>query len=159
MKFETEIIAEARPEDVFAAFHQYKVSRNPSRFFPSKLVKWHFDVLTDHTLGSGAIYEWKIWLLRIPVLHFKERVVEWQEGKSVAYEAISGWKMHFRVDLEPEGEYTLVKVSIDFSLGVQLLDRLLRPFIEWGLGRVCRSGLGKEGVKTRRRLSPALMLK
>lgn len=149
MNFKTEFISEAEPQAVFAALHQYKVSQNPARFFPSRLVRWHFEVLTSHTLGQGATYEWKIWLLGFPVLAFTEQVVAWQDGRLVVYEAISGWDMRFRVDLAPDEGGTLVKVAIDFSLGVRFLDWLLRPFIEWGLGRVVRSGLGKEGIRTR----------
>jgi hypothetical protein len=66
----------------------------------------------------------------------------------VAYKAISGWKMYFRVNLEPAADCTLVAVTIEFSLGSKVLDRLLRLLVEWGLGRVCRNGLQKEGIRT-----------
>lgn len=109
-----------------------------------------FRVVTGHTLGVGAMYDWKIWVLGVPILKFEEQVVEWQAAQSVAYQAISGWKMYFRVDLDPLNENTLVTVTIDFSLGWLVLDTLFRPFIEWGLNRVCRQGLHKEGICTTR---------
>lgn len=91
MKLETQFEAIASPEDVFAAFHNYKIHRDPANFFPSKLVRWRFQVLSENALGIGATYDWKIWLLGVPVLAFQEKVVEWQEDKSVAYRAIQGW--------------------------------------------------------------------
>lgn len=88
----------------------------PARFFPARLARWRFRVLTQHTLGPGAIYDWKIWLLGIPILAFQEQVVEWQPGRRVAYQAISGWEMSFQIDLEPHGQDTSVIVDLDISI-------------------------------------------
>lgn len=155
MRYTTQLEAQAGPEEIFDAFHRYKTSEDPSRFFPSRLSRMDFHVVTKHTLGVGAIYDWRIWALGIPVLKFREQVVEWEAAKAVAYKAISGWEMYFRVDLKPKMESTLVTVAIDFSLGVLFLDRLFRPFIEWGLNRVCRRGLRKEGISAAKmRLEP-----
>ncbi len=153
MNYVTELKALAGPEEVFSTLYQYKIVGDPRRFFPSKLVKWNFQVLTDNPIGLGATYDWRIFLLRIPVLAFTEQVVEWQDGRSVAYQAISGWTMYFRVCLEPDGESTRVKVEIDFSVGNLLIDRMLRPFVEWGLEKVCRHGLTKEGIQTTENLN------
>ncbi len=149
MKLSTTFNAIASPETVFTALHHYKINRDPASFFPSRLVKWRFQVLSENTLGVGATYDWKIWLLGIPMLAFQEQVVEWQEGKSVAYRAIQGWEMDFRVDLVPVGEGTRVDVNTDLSLpGPEFLNRLLRPAYEWGFQMVCRRGLRKEGIRT-----------
>lgn len=59
-------------------------------------------------------------------------VVEWQGPCLVAHQTISGWQMFFRVELGSEGEYTL--------------DHTFRPSVEWGLKRVCRRGLRREGI-------------
>ncbi len=150
MKYQTQFLAWATPDAVFDATHQYKLERNPGRFFPSRLVGWRFRVLTNQTLGPGAIYDWKIWLLKIPILAFQEQVTVWQPGRRVAYQAKSGWEMSFQIDLEPRGEDTLVAVSLDISLGHPLVDRLCRPFVEWGLEIVCRRGLNREGIQTTR---------
>lgn len=149
MNLTTTFKAHSQPETVFAAFHQYKIKRRPGSFFHSRLVKWRFHVLTDHTLGLGAVYDWKIWLFGIPILAFKEQVVEWREGECVAYRAIWGWEMDFRIDLQPDGEATRVTVDTDLALpGPEFLNRLLRPAYEWGLRSVCRRGLHKEGIRT-----------
>lgn len=149
MRLKTHFYAIARPEMVFEALHQYKIHRDPASFFPSKLVKWRFRVLSENTLGMGATYDWKIWLLGIPVLAFQEQAVEWQAGKSVAYRAIQGWEMDFRVDLQPDGKGTQVKVDTDLTLpGPAFTHRLLRPVYEWGLQKVCMDGLKKEGIGT-----------
>lgn len=147
MKLTTTFSALASPDTIFDAFHQYKIHRDPGSFFPSKLVKWRFQVLSKNTLGVGATYSWKIWLLGIPVLAFQEQVVEWQEGESVAYRAIQGWEMDFRIQLRPTDGGTQVCVSTDlFILGPAFLNRLLRPAYEWGLKRVCQRGLQNEGI-------------
>lgn len=151
MRLSTSFKANASPETVFAAFHQYKIKRDPASFFPSKLVKWRFRVLSKNSLGVGATYDWKIWLLGVPMLAFQESVVEWQEGRSVAYRAIQGWQMDFRIELEPDGEKTRVGVNSDLSLpGPEFLNRMLRPVYEWGLQIVCRKGLGKMKIQTAR---------
>ena len=113
------------------------------------MVKWRFEVLSDHVLGLDAVYDWKIWLLGIPVLDFKEKVVEWEAGKGVAYRAISGWEMCFRIVLNADDGSTRVRICIDLSLGNRLLEKSLRPFIEWGLDKACRRGLRKEGIPFR----------
>lgn len=147
MKLSTSFLTDAAAVEVFDALHRYKISRDPKRFFPSRLVQWHFRVLTDHALGLGAVYDWKIWLLGIPVLAFQEQVVEWEEGKCVAYRAISGWEMDFHIDLKADGESTRVEVDTDLALpGPDFIHSLLRPAYELGLKRVCQSGLRKEGV-------------
>ncbi len=148
MKYRSQFLAQATPEAVFDTMHYYKLDRNPGRFFPSGLVRRRFRVLTDYTLGPGAIYDWKIWLLGIPVLSFQEQVVAWRPGRRVAYRATSGWHMSFQIDLEPHGQDTVVTVSLDFSLGPSIVGRLLRPFVEWGLGTVCRRGFSREGIPT-----------
>ena len=149
MELKTHFYAIANPETVFAALHQYKINRDPASFFPSKLVKWRFQVLSENTLGVGATYAWKIWLLGSPVLAFQEQVVAWQAGKSVAYRAIQGWEMDFRVDLVPAEGGTQVDVHTDLCLpGPEFLNRLLLPVYEWGLQKVCRKGLGKENIQT-----------
>ncbi|MFQ5419486.1 MAG: hypothetical protein ACE5FD_00860 [Anaerolineae bacterium] len=149
MNLTTEFIADAAAPELFDTFHHYKISRNPAQFFPAKLVKWEFRVLTEHTLGIGAQYDWKIWLLGIPVLAFQEQVVAWEAGKRVAYRAISGWQMDFCIDLEPAGTGTQIKVVTDLSLpGFPALNRLLRPLYNRGLALVCRRGLHREGIKT-----------
>jgi hypothetical protein len=149
MKLTTTFIALEKPEIVFSAFHQYKRRKNPASFFPSLFVKWQFRVLSENTLGIGATYDWKIRLLGFPMLVFQEKVVEWQEGESVAYRAIQGWEMDFRVDLQPDGEGTLVSVYTDLALpGPAFIHSLLRPAYEWGLQKVCMRGLRKEGIGT-----------
>ena len=151
MNLTTEFMADAAAPEVFDAFHQYKISRDPARFFPSKLVKWEFRVLTEYTLGIGAQYDWKIWLLGIPVLAFREQVVAWEEGRRVAYQAISDWQMNFCVDLEPAEFGTRVKVMTDLSLPeFPVINRFLRPLYNWGLEKVCHRGLDREGIKTHR---------
>ena len=151
MKLVTEFVARAPALEVFNAFHQYKVSRDPARFFPAKLIQWEFNVLTDQALGIGAQYEWKIRLLGLPLLAFQEQVVAWEEGKRVAYQAISGWQMDFCIDLKPVKAGTALKVTTDLALpGFPALNRLLRPLYNWGLAQVCRRGLHKEGIKTQR---------
>lgn len=149
MKLRTTFVALDKPEIVFSAFHQYKLRRNPASFFPSPFIKWQFRVVSENTLGIGATYAWRIWLLGFPVLAFQEKVVEWQEGESVAYRAIQGWKMDFRVNLQPDGDGTQVKVDTDLALpGPAFTHRLLRPAYEWGLQKVCMHGLKKEGIGT-----------
>jgi len=90
MNYATEFWAFAGREDVFSAFHQYKISGDPQRFFPSRLVRWNFWVLTDNAIGIGATYDWRIELLGIPILDFREQVVEWRDGERVTYRAVSG---------------------------------------------------------------------
>ncbi len=154
MKLEAEFIARAPAPQVFNAFHQYKINRDPARFFPGKLIQWEFNVLTEHALGLGAQYEWKIRLLGIPVLAFQEQVVAWEEGKQVAYRAIAGWQMDFCIDLKPINAETVLNVTTDLALpGFQALNRLLRPLYNWGLAQVCRRGLHKEGIRTQRLMS------
>ncbi len=104
---------------------------------PSTIVSIDFKVLTEHALGLGAAYAWRFWVLGIPVLKFQEQVVEWTEGKSVSYQATSGWKMSFRTELTPATEDTALKTEITFSLfGIGLLDELFGPIVRWRLGRV-----------------------
>lgn len=154
MKLQTQFKAFASPETVFASFHQYKIKRDPGSFFPSKLVKWQFRVLSENTLGLGATYDWKIWLLGIPVLTFQEQVVEWQAGECVAYRAIQGWEMDFRIDLQPAGNATRVDVEADLALpGPDFIHSLLRPVYERGLQSVCRKGLGREAIHTTTRIT------
>lgn len=149
MKLKTTFTALENPGIVFSAFHQYKLKRNPAGFFPSLFVKFQFRVLSENTLGIGATYDWKIWLLGFPVLAFQEKVVEWQEGESVTYHAIQGWEMDFRINLRPDSEGTQVKVGTDLALpGPAFTHRLLRPAYEWGLQKVCMRGLKKEGIET-----------
>jgi hypothetical protein len=105
--------------------------------------------MTENVLGLGARYDWKIWLLGIPLLAFQEQVIEWQAGRSVAYRAISGWEMNFRINLAPEGENTHITVETSFSLpGINSLNEQLLPAYNWGLKKVCMRGLNKEGIKT-----------
>jgi len=141
MRYKTEFKIKANLKEVFAALHQYKIDRRPGELFgtvlPSWLVKIDFRVLTSNTLGLGAVYNWKFKILGIPILKFKEKVVEWKEGKSVAYQAISGWKMFFRTELEPSTEGTLIKTEIDFSpMGFVIFDWLFSPVVKWGLNKV-----------------------
>lgn len=142
MKYETTFLIKARPNDVFMAIHEYKLKRTPNEFFSwlfmGTLVKMDFRVLTRHPLGMGAIYDWKFKVLGIPFLAFQEKVVEWVEGRTVAYRAIAGWDMFFRLDVEPEEDSTRVRETINFSTGSAFFDQLLRPFIEWGLHEVGR---------------------
>lgn len=155
MKLTTTFIALEKPEIIFSAFHQYKLRRNPASFFPSLFVKWHFQVLSENTLGIGATYDWKIWLLGFPVLAFQEKVVEWKEGEAVAYRAIQGWEMDFRVDLQPEGEGSRVTIDTDLALpGPDFLNDVLRPVYEQGLQKVCRKGLRNEGIPTTKNIFP-----
>jgi len=149
MKLMTTFTAQEKPESVFSAFHQYKLRRNPASFFLSLIAKWQFQMLSENALGIGPTYDWKIWLLGFPLLAFQEKVVKWREGKSVAYQAVEGWEMDFRVDLQPEGEVTRVTVDTDLALpGSDFLNNLLRPLYEQGLRMVCRNGLSKEGIQT-----------
>lgn len=149
MKLTTTFIALEKPEIVFSAFHQYKLRLNPASFFPSLFVKWQFRVLSENTLGIGATYDWKIWVLGFPVLAFQEKVVEWKEGEAVAYRAIQGWEMEFRVDLQPESEGTRVTIDTDLVLpGPDFLNNVLRPVYEQGLQMVCRKGLSNEDIPT-----------
>jgi len=141
MKYATEIIMKVSPANVFAALHQYKVNRKPSSLFgavlPAGIVKIDFKVLTDNTLGLGAIYEWKFRFLGITVLKFREKIIEWTEGISVSYQAISGWKMFFRTELEPITEGTCLKTQIEFSpFGNTILDQMFAPVVRWGLNKV-----------------------
>lgn len=141
MRYMIEARVNADPNAVFAAIHQYKVSRRPGDLFgdalPPKIVKIDFAVLSDNTLGPGAVYDWEFRLLGLPILKFQEQVVEWIEGKSVAYQAITGWEMTFRTRLEPVSGGTHVKAEIDFSpFGIAFLDWLFTPIVKWGLRRV-----------------------
>ena len=154
MNLSTTFIAMEKPEMVFSAFHRYKLRRNLSSFFPSLFVKWRFFVLSENTLGIGATYDWKIWLLGFPVLQFQEQVVEWQDGKSVANYATQGWEMDFRIDLEAAENGICVDVVTDLSLpGPDFLNRFLLPAYEWGLQIVCRKGLSNEGIRTSKALN------
>jgi hypothetical protein len=54
-----------------------------------------YQVVTEHTLGLDVLYDWKFSIMGIPFFSFREKVVEWQEGRRVAYQAISGRKMYF----------------------------------------------------------------
>ena len=141
MRYTTEFKVKAPQNKVFAALHQYKINRRPSDLFgdvlPPGIVKIDFSVLTENTLGLGAVYDWKFRILGIPILRFQEKIIEWTEGKSVSYQAISGWKMFFRTELEHRPEGTLIKTQIDFSLfGIAIFDRLFAPIVRWGLSRV-----------------------
>src|SRR5574341_1138471 len=152
MQYSATFLVKAKPGDVFAAIHEYKVRRQPDDFFAWRflraLINTDFQVLTVHTLGLGAIYDWKFRILGLPVFAFQEKVVEWVEGRTVAYGAISGWEMFFRVDVEPHNGSTRVTELIDFSTGSRLFDRLCRPFFEWGLRKVGQ-GLVRRGLKVR----------
>ncbi|MFQ6089603.1 MAG: hypothetical protein ACE5K0_11990 [Candidatus Methanofastidiosia archaeon] len=141
MRYETEFKVNAKPKEVFTTLHRYKINRRPSELFggvlPPWLVKIDFQVLTDHTLGLGAVYYWKFKILGISILRFKEKVIEWKEGKSVAYQAISGWEMLFQIELERLTMGTLIKTQIDFSpIGFKFFDWLFSPIVKWGLNRV-----------------------
>jgi len=158
-KYETTFKIGRNSEEVSAALHQYKINRRPADLFgsvlPSWLVKMDFQVLTNNTLGLGAIYDWKFRVLGVPVLKFKEEVIEWQEGKSVAYQAISGWRMFFRTELEPVSEGTLIKTEIDFSpLRFAFADRLFGPIVKWGLNKVYKRM--KKSLEERSMISASL---
>lgn len=149
MRYATQFLIQAAPTKVFAALHRYKIARRPNDFFMGKVLgriaNMGFEVITDHTLGLGATYAWDIRLLGIPVLQFQEQVVEWQEGKCVAYQAVKGWKMFFRAELEPQNDGTRAKFEIVFSFGITMIDLILRPIVEMMLRTVCR-GLVKRGL-------------
>ncbi|MBE0448285.1 MAG: hypothetical protein IBX64_09355, partial [Actinobacteria bacterium] len=150
MRYKTEFIFNARPEEIFDAIHRYKVERNPNKYFLGNFTKLFIDmdfkVLTTETLGLGATYGWNIKVFGIPTLKFTERIVEWQKGRTVAYEAVSGWKMFFRIDLESVGEATLVKVQLDYSTGSRFFDRLPRLLVVSGLKRASQN-LIKRGLE------------
>lgn len=152
MNYQTELLVDAEPKDVFASLHQYKLTRRPDDYFFGPLVRrlarMEFEVLTPHTLGLGATYKWKIRLLGFTVLQFQEQIVEWIEGKCVAYRALTGWDMTFRSDLEPMDGATLARVKIDFTFGSPFLDRMLRPAVQTGLRIVCK-GLIRRGIAAR----------
>lgn len=135
MKYGITMKVDAPPKQVFAATHHYKKTRRPSELIgDSKLVKTDFRVLTRNTLGLGAVYSWKFSIFGVRILEFKERIVEWQEDRLVAYQAISGWKMLFRLELIPTREGTFLKIEIHLSpTGISFLDLLLRPVVQWGL--------------------------
>lgn len=140
MLYQTTFTINAEPKDVFAAIHEYKLRQRPREFFSflglEKLVTMEFHVLTPHAIGPGATYDWTFRLLGVPVLAFQERIVDWIEGKTAAYRAISGWDMYFRVDVMAEAGGTRVVEQIDISVGTELIGRMLQGFIEWGLRRV-----------------------
>jgi len=141
MRYAIEVRINNQPNVVFDAIHQYKVRRSPADLFgdvlPPKVVKIDFNVLTRNTLGLGAIYAWEFRVFGVPILKFCEQVVEWEEGKSVGYRALSGWEMSFYTNLKPMPGGTLVKTVIDFSpFGFAFLNWLFTPVVKWGLSRV-----------------------
>lgn len=145
MRYTTKLLVNARPQEVFDALHQYKRERDPNTFFSwfflGTIVKMDFHVLTENVVGEGATYDWTFRLFGHPIFAFQEQIVEWQEGKSVSYQAISGWNMLFRVQVEPHHDQTLATIQIDFSLGAKLLDLVFRFFIEWCLYRVSKRSI------------------
>ena len=153
MKYTTMLLVNAQPQEVFDALHQYKRERDPNTFFSwlflGTIVKMDFRVLTEHVVGLGATYDWTFRLFGHPIFAFRERIVEWEEGKTVTYQAISGWNMLFRVQVEPHQDQTLATIQIDFSLGAKVLDRVFRFFIEWGLRRVSKHAIERGLRKSR----------
>jgi polyketide cyclase/dehydrase/lipid transport protein len=152
MRYTTELLVNAQPQEVFDALHQYKRERNPNAFFSwlflGTIVKMDFRVLTENVVGLGATYDWKFRLFGYPIFAFQEQIVEWEEGKTVSYQAISGWNMLFRVHVEPHHGQTLATIQIDFSLGMKVLNRLFRFFIEWGLHKVSKRSIDR-GLRKR----------
>lgn len=147
MLYGTTLIVNAAPQDVFSAIHEYKLRRRPDQFFSllflERLVKMEFRVLTGHTLGLGAIFDWRFSALGVTLLAFQEQIVEWVPDKTVAYQAVSGWSMHFKVDLDGDNSETHVSVQLDISTGNPVVDRLFRPFFEWGLRQAVRNLIAK----------------
>lgn len=139
--YKTEFKIKGTAEEVFNALHQYKKNRQPIDLFgtvlPSWLVKINFRVLSDNTLGLGAIYDWEFKIFGITILKFQEKIVEWEEQKLVAYESISRWKMSFRTELTPIHDFILLKTQINFSpFHFVLFDWLFTPVVKWGLNKV-----------------------
>lgn len=66
------------------------------------------------------------------------------------HRAVSAWKMVFRTELEPANGWTTVHTWIELSTGFPLLDRLAKPFFEWGLRREAAAMLAR-GLAARQR--------
>lgn len=134
---------------MFAAIHRYKCERNPGAYFLgplfSHVVHMGFQVVSPNAVGLGATYDWRITLLGLSILQFREQVVEWVPARAVGYRAESGWNMTFRTELEPAGGGTLVRSSIDCSTGFTLLDQIAKPVVEIGLRLVSR-GMIRRGL-------------
>ncbi len=155
MLYQTEFDVNADPGEVFDALHQYKRERNPNRFFLSpflqKVVDMRFQVLTPHAVGLGATYSWKVLVLGVTLLQFEEQVVAWEPVSLATYQAVRGWEMSFRTILVKLRASTRVRVELEMSFGNGLLDRLMRPLVKFGLGRVCQALIGR-GIRRRRGL-------
>lgn len=150
MLYQATFTVQTAPEDVFAATHEYKLRQRPAEFFSflslEKLVKMEFRVLTPHALGLGATYDWTFRVLGTPILVFQEKIIDWVDGRTTSYRAVSGWNMTFRIDVEAEDGGSRVTEQIDISTGIPFTDRLFRGFIEWGLKRVGKK-LVERGLK------------
>jgi hypothetical protein len=155
MIYKVESKIKAEPKEVFDALHQYKKERKPGQLFnsvlPPWLVKINFRVLTDNVVGLGATYDWEFKIFGITILKFKEKIIEWEEPKVVAYQAVFGWEMFFKTELEPVNGYTIIKTQIDFSpFRFAFLDWLFTPVVEWGLKKVnkqLKDNIRKKGEK------------
>lgn len=149
MHYATRFLVPAEPAEVFAAIHRYKHERNPGAYFLgplfSRVVHMGFQVVSPNAVGLGATYDWRITLFGLSVLQFREQVVEWVPARAVGYQAVRGWNMTFRTELEPAGEGTLVCISIDCSTGFALLDRIAKPVVEIGL-RLVSGGMIRRGL-------------
>ncbi|MBI4491632.1 MAG: SRPBCC family protein [Chloroflexi bacterium] len=77
----------ARPERVFAAV------TDPRKPFLTSNPMMHMELGSPQNRGVGTIYRWSFTLPLWPMLRFDEAVTEWEEGRRIAYRAISGWEM------------------------------------------------------------------
>jgi len=141
-RFRSELTFDADKTRVFNALHHYKHDRDPNAFFLGPwlltFVDMQFEILTENPVGLGATYAWAISVLGREILRFHEQIIEWKQDELVVYRAVSGWDMEFRTEVLERDAGSLLIVEINITFGHPLLDRILRPFVQFGLGKVCQ---------------------
>lgn len=98
----------ARPQQVFA------IIVDPCKPFITSNPFVRMELGSDQMAGVGTIYRWSYGLPRGPRLGFEEVVTEWEEGRKMAYRAISGWDMHATGELAPTAGGTAYTFTLEY---------------------------------------------